>query len=138
MPEEPLWRPGRLRELGEEECRDLLGSRSVGRVAFVDAAGPTVLPVNFVMVEDALVFRTSPHNEMARHLDGRQVAFEVDHVDDFTQSGWSVLVRGTSRFVESPEDLPGSARPSAWPEGVRSLFVRIDIGSLSGRRLLGS
>src|SRR5215217_2525210 len=102
MSDVPLWRPGRLRELNEHECRELIGSRSVGRVAFVDTTGPAVLPVNFVVADDAVVFRTSPHNEMARHLDGQPVAFEVDHVDDFTQSGWSVLVRGTGRFVESP------------------------------------
>jgi uncharacterized protein len=138
MSDDLVWRPGRLQELSEDECRELLRTRQVGRVAFVNDTGPTVVPVNFVLAENAIVFRTSPHSEMAQQLNGRRVAFEVDDVDDFNQSGWSVLVRGTGRFVESPTALSEAARPDTWAEGVRTLFVRIEIDLLTGRRLLGT
>jgi len=137
MTNEMLWRAGRLQELSEGECRELLGSASVGRIAFVDDTGPTVLPVNFVMSGNGLIFRTSPRTELARYIDGRRVAFEGDDFDEFHQSGWSVLVRGVARFVEEPGELPADERPTPWAEGIRSLFVRIETDTVTGRRLLG-
>jgi uncharacterized protein len=131
------WFPGRLTEMPAEECQDLMGSTSVGRVGFVDEDGPVVLPVNYVLDGDTVLFRTSPHNIVARHVDSAIVAFEVDEFDDYTQSGWSVLVRGSASFVD-PEDLPGdeALRPFSWADGVRTLFVRITPRSVTGRRLL--
>jgi hypothetical protein len=114
--EQQLWRAGRLQELGKDECRELLASQAVGRVAFVDDTGPTVLPANFVLADDAVIFRTSPRTELARYLDGRRVAFEVDDIDDFRQSGWSVLVRGAARFVELPGSFPRNSVQQAGPK----------------------
>ena len=131
------WFPGRLAELSVGECRDLMGSTSVGRIAFVDEDGPVVLPVNYVLDGEAVLFRTSPANTIARHLDSATVAFEVDEFDDFTQSGWSVLARGVASFVEADEvPRDEGLRPFPWADGVRNLFVRITPVSVSGRRLL--
>ena len=137
MTEAARW-GGRVQELSREECHELLGSCSVGRLAFADDQGPLVLPVNFTVIEDSIVFRTSAHNTIASHVNGEAVGFEVDEVDDFLQGGWSVLVRGRARFVESVHDIPADRRPSPWAEGIRSLLVRIPIESLSGRRVLPS
>ncbi len=93
------WFPGRLTEMSAGECRQLLLGTSVGRVVFLDDVGPAALPVNFVLDGNAVLFRTSPHNSLARHLEGANVAFEVDDFDDYTQSGWSVLVRGVASYV---------------------------------------
>ena len=114
-----------------------MGSTSVGRVGFVDEDGPVVLPVNYVLDGETVLFRTSPHNSVSRNVDSAVVAFEVDEFDDYTQSGWSVLVRGSASFVD-PEDLPGdeALRPFPWADGVRTLFVRITPRSVTGRRLL--
>jgi nitroimidazol reductase NimA-like FMN-containing flavoprotein (pyridoxamine 5'-phosphate oxidase superfamily) len=131
------WFPGRLIEMSTVECRDLMGSTSVGRVAFVDEDGPIVLPVNFVLDGGSVLFRTSPHNTVARHIDSALVAFEVDEFDDWTQSGWSVLVRGAAAFVETDEPTRDERpRPDPWVDGVRTLLVRITPTSISGRRLL--
>lgn len=129
------WTSGKLRELDATECLELLGTRSVGRVAFCAEDGPVVLPVNYVVHDGDVLFRTSPHNSIARHVTRRPAAFQVDEIDDFTQSGWSVLVRGTAEPVEDVHDLPRDARPVAWAEGTRSLFVRVRGASITGRRL---
>jgi uncharacterized protein len=131
------WFPGRLTEMSAEECQDLMGSTSVGRVGFVDEDGPVVLPVNYVLDGDTVLFRTSPFNSVARNVGSASVAFEVDHFDDYTQSGWSVLVRGLASFVD-PEEVPKdeAMRPFPWAEGVRTLFVRVTPRSVTGRRLL--
>ena len=63
-------------------------------------------------------------------------AFQVDEVDDYTESGWSVLVRGTLSPVDS-DDLPApDERPEAWPAGQRSLHLRLTPRSVTGRRLV--
>jgi uncharacterized protein len=129
------WFPGHLREVSREDCLALLGSKVVGRVAFCDDDGPTVLPVNYVVHDDTVLFRTGPAATIGRYLGGL-AAFEVDDPDDYTESGWSVLVRGHVEPVE-PEDLPADpdARPAPWPEGVRSLYLRIVPREITGRRV---
>jgi nitroimidazol reductase NimA-like FMN-containing flavoprotein (pyridoxamine 5'-phosphate oxidase superfamily) len=131
------WFPGRLTEMSAGECLDLMGSTSVGRVGFADEDGPVVLPVNYVLDGETVLFRTSPHNTVARYVDSTLVAFEVDEFDDFTQSGWSVLVRGVASFVAADE-LPRDERfrPFPWADGVRTLVVRVTPGSVTGRRVL--
>lgn len=129
------WLPGHMRELDEAECLELADGRSVGRVAFCTADGPVVLPVNYTVHERDVLFRTSPHNTIAQHLDGSPTAFEVDDVDDYSESGWSVLFRGTAEFVESVGELAAESRPLPWPAGTRSLFVRVRTRAVTGRRL---
>ena len=131
------WFPGRLTEMPAGECQDLMGSTSVGRVGFVDEDGPVVLPVSYVLDGDSVLFRTSRTNSIGRHLDRARVAFEVDEFDDYTQSGWSVLVRGTATFV-GPDDLSRdhTPQPFAWAAGPRYQVVRVSPSSVTGRRLL--
>ena len=109
----------------------------MGRVAFVDADGPVVLPVNFVLDGNTVLFCTSSANTIGRHLDSATVAFEVDEFDDVTQSGWSVLVRGMASFVSTHElSRDECLRPFSWADGVRTLVVRVTPVSVTGRRLL--
>ena len=109
----------------------------VGRVAFVDEDGPVVLPVNYVLDGNTVLFCTSSANTVGRHLDSATVAFEVDEFDGITKSGWSVLVRGVASFVAADELARDEGlRPFTWADGVRTLVVRITPVSVSGRRLL--
>ncbi len=131
----PVSVTSQFRDLTPTECLDLLGSVRLGRVAY-DDDGPVVLPVNYVVDRGTLLFRTSPYGKLGRHMQGSQVAFEVDQIDESTGAGWSVLVRGRAGYVD-PLDLPETgARPASWrePEGLQSLHVRITPTSVSGRR----
>jgi len=131
------WFPGPLKELSEDECFELLAAASVGRVGYTDPDGPVILPVNYTVDNRTVLFRTAPQNSLALHVRSGPAAFEVDEADDYTQSGWSVLVRGSASFLDS-EDLPADPddRPSPWAEGTRSLVVRITPRVVTGRRLL--
>lgn len=125
-----------LHEIPRAECLNLLGLARVGRVVFMDDEGPLALPVNFRMDGETVLFRVSPSSDMCMRLNDANVSFQVDRLDDFHQTGWSVLVRGRSSYVES-EDLPKqqSTRPVPWAEGFRSTYVRIRPTQISGRRL---
>jgi hypothetical protein len=128
---------GRLENLGPRECRFLLSGTHVGRLAYVTDSGPRVVPMNYVIAGDALVFRTSLHNEAAQFTRGRQVAFEVDQTDEFLQTGWSVLVPGVAEevTVSMLESLDVGRTPDPWPDGMRSLFLYVPLTAVTGRRV---
>lgn len=126
-----------LVDLARPECLRLLQVGRVGRVAFVDDHGPIAIPVNYRMDGEDVLFRVSPASTMCRHLHHANVSFEVDRLDDFHQTGWSVIVRGESSYVES-DALPDhrAERPVPWARGLRPVYVRIRPGRVTGRRLV--
>lgn len=128
------WYADNFETLTEEECLDLLGSRPVGRIAYVADGWPVVLPVNHVVDGTDVVVRISPHAEVARHTLSGRVAFEVDAFDEDTRTGWSVLVRGTAEYDDPLVPRP-EASPEPWADGSRHLVVRIRPSMVSGRRL---
>lgn len=136
MNAEDRWFQGHLRELDDKECWELVRSREVGRVAYVDTRGPMVVPITYVSDEGSMIFRVAPYSELARHLPEAQVAIEVDDFDYFTRSGWSVVLRGQAEVVDSDELATTHARPTPWPEGQRSLYLRMTPDKVTGRRLL--
>lgn len=127
----PDVRPGRLAVLSDAECWDLLRTAKVGRLAWSGAQGMSVIPVNFAIDDGTIVLRTTPYSMMARDCAGREVAFEVDRIDDEHHTGWSVLVRG-----RCDREHRASAAPIPWVTGPRTLGVRVEVTSLSGRRVL--
>lgn len=83
-----------VRELGPDECRRLLATQCMGRIAVSEpGSGPHVVPVNFVMYDGAIVFRTGD-GAKSRLLGNGPVSFQVDCADPYHRVGWSVLVRG--------------------------------------------
>ena len=129
---------GDLHELGPSECRALLGDHQVGRVAVVAPDGPHIIPVNYALVDEALVFRTSPFSLLATHGREATVAFEVDDLDQVTHTGWSVLVRGRTGPVFSSTEIAHIRRiwePVPWADGVRNLYIRLTPTQVSGRRI---
>ena len=98
----------RFRELTTAECLMLLQSKRVGRIVWCGELGPQALPVNYVVDNGRILFRTSPHSSIATLALKQAVAFEVDDIDEFIETGWSVLVVGTARSVDGPGDIPQS------------------------------
>lgn len=130
------WFPGHLREMSTAECLELLADHQVGRVAYCDDSGPVVLPVNYVLDQGTVLIHVAPYSALASRLHASAAAFELDEFDEYTESGWSVLVRGSADYVEAddlPEDDEGL---HPWAEGLRTLHVRITPHDISGRRLL--
>ncbi|MGW2033871.1 DUF1918 domain-containing protein [Streptomyces sp. NPDC001811] len=128
----------RLRDLGPEECRTLLSTHGVGRVSVTAADGhPAVVPVNYEVVDDAIVFRTAPDSVAAAAVE-TEVAFEVDHVDEAMSQGWSVLAVGTASRVTEPDAVRGLAQhahTTPWAGGERDMWVSIRPTRLTGRRI---
>jgi nitroimidazol reductase NimA-like FMN-containing flavoprotein (pyridoxamine 5'-phosphate oxidase superfamily) len=131
------WQRGEVTVLSDDECMKLLVDHNLGRFAYTDDEGPVVTPVNYAVADGMVLIATSAHTDLARHARSAPVAFEVDDIDLEQHSGWSVLVRGRTEVLDY-DDLPAAhtARPAPWAEGVRTLYLRIVPGAISGRRLL--
>jgi nitroimidazol reductase NimA-like FMN-containing flavoprotein (pyridoxamine 5'-phosphate oxidase superfamily) len=123
-------------ELEEDVCRRLLAGCTFGRVAFDDPrAGLTVLPVNFVMSHDVVVFRVQLGSALDRVGKGSPVAFEADDVDPTAESGWSVLVRGTATHLRDPKRVAALADTAVHPgaPGRRDRWIEIHPLQITGR-----
>ena len=66
------------------------------------------MPVNYALAGETIVIRTAPNTEIARFAPGQTVAFETDQVDEFLQTGWSVLAVGKLNLVSRN-------RSACWP-----------------------
>ncbi|MER7555813.1 pyridoxamine 5'-phosphate oxidase family protein [Nocardioides sp. NPDC126508] len=130
------WFPGHLTTIDRDECLELLNRTEVGRVAFGDSEGPVVLPVNHVMVDERIVFRTAPRTAIADHVGTGPVSYQIDEFDSSTSSGWSVLARGTTEFVDGVWLTAHDLRPEPWANGRRTLFVCITPTQITGRRVV--
>jgi nitroimidazol reductase NimA-like FMN-containing flavoprotein (pyridoxamine 5'-phosphate oxidase superfamily) len=128
-------------ELSTQQCEALLRVGMVGRVAFSTPAGPHMVTVNYTVVDDAVVLRTSPYSLLGTHGRNTVVAFGVDGFDDELERGWSVQARGRMEVVTAHQELDHIrevADPRPWATGVRALYLRLHWTELSGRQLGGN
>jgi len=88
-----------LRVLGLEECLERLRTTPVGRLAFMNDGEPVVFPVNHAVDGVDVVFRTSWGSKFQVAETSGIVAYEVDGYDSASESGWSVVVKGTAQLV---------------------------------------
>jgi len=130
---------GRIEVIFRDECVRLLGTEEVGRIGFANRGQVDVLPVNYALDGDAVVFATAPGSKLWAAENG-SVTFEVDHVEEATRSGWSVVVHGFAQEITS-RDAPGllerlrALEVHPWAGGTRPHLVRIAPRTMTGRRV---
>lgn len=132
-----------LQPLGEAECWELLRAGGIGRIGYSGRFGPTIMPINFQVENEAIYFRVASHGATGEdlrtgiaHADYR-VAFEVDQFDVAARSGWSVLMQGDVHPMETEDERASVARicVESWVSGPRELFMRITPTHLTGHRV---
>lgn len=127
-----------LEVLDAETCLQLLDLSPVGRIAFVDAGEPVILPVNHVRIGHGIAFRSAPGSTLNAAQRRATMAFEVDGYDQETRTGWSVLVRGTAD-LETDDDQVALLEEHdlhPWADTTeRANWVRLHASEISGRRI---
>ncbi len=113
------------------ECLRLLQASGIGRVVWQGPDGLAVLPVNYQIIDEAVVFHTSPESSLAALATPTNVAFQVDEIDQESAIGWSVLAQGQSG--PSAEQRCVSYIPKSPAVG-----VAIHIESVAGRVVSGN
>jgi Predicted flavin-nucleotide-binding protein len=125
-----------LEVLSPAECIRLLSTQQLGRVGVSLEMLPAILPVNYALLGDDIVFRSAPGTKLTAALSGAVVAFEVDAVEPDRNAGWSVMVVGRCEWLGDSDDLEKAKRLPLhlWAPGSRDYFVRIAPDRISGRR----
>ena len=125
-----------LEVLDRDECLRLLRTVSLGRIGISAGALPTILPINFRVEGERILFRTGVGTKLDAATRGAVVAFEADDIDPMYHSGWSVVVTGVAREVEDPDDRAVYTTPR-WAPASSERLVEVSIEEISGRRLDG-
>ena len=121
-----------------DDCLRLLETVPIGRMVFTEDGLPVVHPVNFLRHGNAVIIRTGPGNKLKAAQRGDLVAFEADHIDPDSHTGWSVLVVGRAAVVTDVEELLAvldiEHRP--WVRGRTAHVIRIHPERITGRHLV--
>ncbi|HEY2079501.1 MAG TPA: pyridoxamine 5'-phosphate oxidase family protein [Streptosporangiaceae bacterium] len=116
---------------------DLLEPGGIGRVGIASAEGVIILPVNYAVKGQAIIYRTAPDTLLALHVN-TQVSFEVDQCDETLHEGWSVLVQGHAHEVTDEhqvKQIGDVTHLKPWAPGARDVYVRLAPTQISGRRI---
>lgn len=122
--------------LAPAECWEYLKSSYVGRLAVINGVVPEIFPVNFMVVEETVVFRTAPGTKLRALLKGTAVAFEVDGLNPYGTEVWSVVIKGVPGPFEGDPASLQEAGPDRepWQSGLKEHLVQIRPAGVSGRR----
>ncbi len=127
-----------LESLNRNACLELMPTVPVGRIGISITALPVILPVNFALVGEKIVFRTIPRTKLDAAAVGAVVAFEVDSYSPDGTSGWSVLVQGRCSKITDPAELAALEaipwRAWAFNKGVAQRLVCIETSFVTRRR----
>lgn len=115
-------------EIGERECKELLATHDLGRLAVVREGRPQVFLLGYTVdASGAVVVEVGSGTEAARVVN-HQVTFEVDHVGP-NGTGWCVTVHGLAHHT-----APSSLR---YPEGRPGVSGRKAAVRIHPRRIVG-
>jgi len=121
-----------VRVLSRDQCWDLLRDDEFGRLAFRMTDEVHLVPVNYAVDGDTLLFRTAEGDKLLGVVMHPEVVFEIDDHDE--TSAHSVVVRGLARRLEEDEEHRADdvgLRP--WLGTLKYNVVEIRPTSISGR-----
>ncbi len=127
-----------LEVLSFQECLQLLAAVPVGRVGLIADGEIVVLPVNHVLDGQDPVFLTGRGSKLSAAEQQNVAAFEADHFDDQTRTGWSVLITGHAEVIYEEAEIQRlcSYGLHPWPTTAQHpVWMRIRATSVTGRRI---
>ena len=124
-----------MEELPEATCWELVRTRRVGRLAVNVEGRARIFPINFVVDDETIVFRTALGTKLSAAR-GSDVEFEVDHYDASTGRAWSVIVAGRATEVTEADEWEHvhDLQLFPWHLAPKPFFVRIVPEAVTGRR----
>jgi nitroimidazol reductase NimA-like FMN-containing flavoprotein (pyridoxamine 5'-phosphate oxidase superfamily) len=127
-----------VQAMSDSESLDALANATIGRVALVVDGAPEVIPATYVLDGDMVVFRSGDETLLA-HAGMAKVAFQVDHIDETSHTGSSVVVHGYLYDITDTMDATSERlrrRPLVtWAPTPRDRWFEIRPYRIAGRRL---
>ena len=126
-----------IEHLSIQDCWELLDAAAVGRVGVIIDDAPVIFPVNYVVDDRSIVFRTDPGAKLQALGRTPAVCFEADETQVVSKTGWSVLVKGQATEITTAAEARSVADLSLefWTIGPKTHWVRITPGEVTGRRV---
>ncbi|HET7397155.1 MAG TPA: pyridoxamine 5'-phosphate oxidase family protein [Intrasporangium sp.] len=119
--------------LSTEECWDFLRANEFGRLAFHLAGEVHLVPINYAVDRQRLVFLTAEGDKLLGVSMNSDVAFETDLVTE--ERATSVVVRGSARELEGSEKYVVEQLPlRPWVNTPKYSAVAIEPVEVTGRR----
>ena len=132
-----MWRmaieQGPITVLDDDEAWNLLSSVALGRLVTSFGGQLEIFPVNFVVQNGSVLFRTAEGTKLFTTVMNEKVLFEAD--DHTTVEGWSVILRGTARMLSGAEEIREAegAGLMPWVPTEKLRFVRVTPSEISAR-----
>lgn len=119
--------------LSEDESWSRLGGVALGRLVTTFAGEPEIFPVNYVVQDRTVLFRTAEGTKLFSAVGISTVVFEAD--DHNVAEGWSVIVRGRAKVLRSDEDIAKAERAQLmpWTATPKIHYVRVTPSDITGR-----
>jgi len=122
--------------LAFDDCWDLLAAATIGRIGLVVDDHPEIFPVNYVLFQRHLVFRSSPGRKLWGALASRPGVLEIDGYDAPSGEAWSVVARGEAELMTDPDEIAqvNALGLEPWQPGAKDNYIRLVPRALTGRR----
>lgn len=122
-----------VQRLTDQDCWDHISGEALGRLVTHVGEVLDIFPVNYVVDQGTIVFRTAEGSKLTELTINDEVLFEVDaHTET---DAWSVVVRGNAHRLSTNDEVQvADALPlKPWIPTLKYNYVRIVPMSLSGR-----
>lgn len=124
--------------LTDAQCWELLGANQIGRLATVVGGGVDIFPINYIVYEGEILFKTAEGSKLAGVMAHHEVAFEIDGYNEETNEAWSVVMSGLARVLTHDDELDAAEKLPLFPWNLapKNRFVAIEPTAVSGRRFI--
>jgi nitroimidazol reductase NimA-like FMN-containing flavoprotein (pyridoxamine 5'-phosphate oxidase superfamily) len=119
--------------LHPEECWEFLRGHEFGRLGFHLADEVHIVPINYAVDDDRLLFLTAEGSKLLGVTMNSDVAFEVDEI--VGERATSIVLRGRARRLEEDEEHRAENVPlRQWVATEKWNVIEVDVTEISGRR----
>jgi nitroimidazol reductase NimA-like FMN-containing flavoprotein (pyridoxamine 5'-phosphate oxidase superfamily) len=118
------------------ECRRLLPSASVGRLAVPTPHFPTLDPVSFAVVDGEIIVAVRAGSAGDALAPGAVVAFEADVLDGEMRRGWSVVVKGPVEDLDAAVAELVKPLMAPWPVAPADRLLLVRSERVTGQRVV--
>jgi hypothetical protein len=123
-----------VRELSDSECWEILARSGIGHLAFqLQPAGVDILPINYLVTDRQIFFRSAPGSKLSSLALHPRVAFQIERRAGDTW--FSVVVKGEAVRLAFDEEIEHSGVLELAPAqpGEKFNYVRITPDTITGR-----
>lgn len=120
--------------LKEDEALELMGNQQLGRLVVRIKDDFDIYPLNYVVNEGKIYFRTAEGSKLFTVSINDRVLFEADdHTED---KAWSVIVKGRARILQRTDEIQKADELplKPWLPTLKYNYVEITPEEISGRR----